>query len=200
MTLAAILTAAVLLPAPTIEMTISTDGKDVGKAWMSQKLDATGKKTYAKLIMGDVKIVETAEYAIDGTPKLKIITRTEKEVSVTTQASFANGKVTLTAGKETLTVPYPSNGTLRALSELWFLQTKPAKGHSVEYQRFDVYAAKFVPCKVVYQGKEDLEVSGKKVSANRVRVDDKTDAWLDERGDPYRMIIDGRTKFERVAP
>jgi hypothetical protein len=188
------------LPAPTIEMTISTDGKDVGKAWMSQKLDATGKKTYAKLIMGDVKIVETAEYAIDGTPKLKIITRTEKEVSVTTQASFANGKVTLTAGKETLTVPYPSNGTLRALSELWFLQTKPAKGHSVEYQRFDVYAAKFVPCKVVYQGKEDLEVSGKKVSANRVRVDDKTDAWLDERGDPYRMIIDGRTKFERVAP
>lgn len=200
MTLAALLTAIALAPAPTIEMTISTDGREVGKAWMSQKLDATGKKTYAKLIMGDIKIVETAEYAIDGTPRLKVITRTEKEASTTTQASFASGKVTLTSGKNTAIVPYPERGTLRALSELWFLQTKPGKGHSVDYQRFDVYGAKFVPCKVVYLGKEDLEVLGKKVSANRVRVDEKTDAWLDERGDPYRMIIDGKTRFERVAP
>jgi len=200
MTLAALLTAIVLSPAPTIEMTISTDGREVGRAWMSQKLDATGKKTYAKLIMGEVRIVETAEYAMDGTPKLKVITRTEKDVSATTQAAFGAGKVTLTSGKETATVPYPEKGTLRALSEFWFLQTRPAKGHSVEYLRFDVYGAKFVPCKVAYLGKEDLEILGKKVPANRVRVDEKTDAWLDDRGDPYRMIIGGKTKFERVAP
>lgn len=200
MTVAAVLTAILLAPPPTIEMAITTDGKEVGAAWMSQKLDVNGKKTYAKLIMGDVKIVETAEYTIDGSPKLKIITRTEKGVSATTQASFADGKVTVTAGKESATVAFPEKGTLRALSELWFLQTKPAKGHTVEYQRFDIYGGKFVPCKVVYLGKDDIEVQGKKVSANRVRVDNKTDAWLDERGDPYRMIIDGKTKFERTAP
>jgi len=200
MILAGLLTAIVLSPAPTIEMTISTDGREVGKAWMSQKLDATGKKTYLKLIMGEVKIVETSEYAIDGTPRLKISTRTENGASITTKATFATGKVTLTKGAETATIPYPDNGTLRALSELWFLQTKPAKGHRVEYLRFDLYTAKFVPCKVVYVGKEALTIRDKKVSTNRVRVDDKTDAWLDDRGDPYRLVIDGKTRFERVSP
>lgn len=200
MAIAALAALLVLAPAPTIEMAITSGGKAVGQAWLSQKLDASGKKTYAKLILGEVKIVETAEYAIDGSPRLKVVSRTEKGATVTTKAEFANGEVTLTAGKETKTVPFPEEGTLRAVSELWFLQTQPPKGHTVSYKRFDVYGAKFVDCKVVYVGKEEIRVMGKAVQANRIRVDDKTDAWLDSRGDPYRMVIDGKTRFERVAP
>lgn len=180
-------------------MSISTDGREVGKAWLSQRLDATGKKTYAKLIMGDTKIVETAEYGLDGTPKLKISTRTLGANTVRFEALFSNGKVSLKSGDTTTTVLYPEAGSLKALSELWFLQTKPKANHIVEYQRFDLYAKAFVPCKVIYVGRETIEILGKKTSANRVKVDSKTDAWLDDRGDPYRMIIDGATRFERVA-
>lgn len=194
------LAAAVLVQGPTIEMSISTEGREVGKAWLSQRLDATGKKTYAKLIMGDTKIVETAEYGLDGTPKIKISMRTQGASSVRSEALFSNGKVTLKSGDSTTTVLYPEAGSLKALSELWFLQTKPKANHVVEYQRFDLYTQTFVPCKVIYVGKENIEIRGKSISANRVKVDSKTDAWLDDRGDPYRMIIDGKTRFERVAP
>lgn len=198
MSIAAALVAVVALQGPTIEMSILSNDREIGKAWLSQRLDSAGKKTYAKLIIGDIKIVETAHYKPDGTPISKTSIRTEAGKDLTTEATFADGKVTFKSPTGTTTVPFPATG-IRALSELWFLQTKPPLNHTVTYQRFDLNQGKFVPCKVVYQGKESIRIGDKTFSAHKVRIDDKTEAWLDERGDPYRMVIEGATRFERVG-
>jgi hypothetical protein len=198
MTLAVAAAAVALVQAPIIEMSITSAGKEIGRAWLTQKLEGGSKKTYAKLILGNVRIVETAEYAMDGTPKVKSLTRTENGKDERIEARFESGKLRLINGAEVTTVDFPS-GSLKAKSEFWFLQTKPPINHVVEYQRFDLSTRKFAACKVVYVGRESISVAGKKHNANKVRVDDKTDAWLDERGDPLRMVIDGKTKFERVS-
>ena len=198
MSVAALITAVVLLQAPTIEMTISSNGTEIGKAWLTQKLDASGKKTHAKLILGEVRIVETAEYAMDGTPKSKVLVRTEGGRDMRIEARFQKDSVKLTAG-DVSTIKFPSSGSLQAKSEFWFLQTKPPVNHVAEYQRFDMSTGKFSHCKVVYLGKDEITIAGKKVEANKVRIDNKTDAWLDDRGDPYRMVLEGGTRFERVS-
>ena len=197
----AVVAVAVLsLQAPTIEMSITAGGKEVGKAWLTQKLEAGAKKTYAKLILGEVRIVETAEYSMDGTPRSKILVHTASGKDTRTEAIFGPGSVKITGAGEPTTVAFPPRGSLQAKSEFWVLQTKPPVNHTVEYQRFDLSTRKFVPCTVKFVGREEITNRGKKVVANRVKVDGKTDAWLDERGDPYRMVLGGGTRFERVAP
>lgn len=199
MTLVAIIAAVGLIQAPTIEMSITSDGTEVGKAWLTQKVESGAKKTYAKLILGDVRIVETAEYSLDGTPKAKVLTRTVSGKVERTEATFGTGAVRLISGGQVTTIPLPAKGSLQAKSEFWFLQAKPPVNHTIEYLRLDLNERKFVPCKVTYIGKEQITLGGKQVAANRVRVDGKTDAWLDDRGDPYRMVISGGTRFERVV-
>jgi hypothetical protein len=199
MTAAVLALIGIVIQGPTIEMSITQAGQEVGKAWLSQKIDAGSKKTFAKLIMGDVKIIETAEYSLDGTPRNKTISRTELDKTVKTEAIFGKAGVSFRSGEYRQQIPLPTKGSTRALSELWFIQTKPKPNQSVEYERFDLYGGAFVHCKVQYVGKEIITVGGVAVSANKVRVDGKTDAWLDDRGDPYRMVIDGKTKFERIG-
>jgi len=181
-------------------MTITSGGKEVGKAWLTQKLESGAKKTYAKLILGDVRIVETAEYTMDGTPKVKVLTHTTMGKDIRIEAVFGPSNVKVTVAGQPTTVALPTNGSLQAKSEFWFLQTKPPVNHTVEYQRFDLSTRKFAPCKVTFVGREEITMHGKKLVANRVKVDGKTDAWLDERADPYRMVIDGGTRFERTGP
>ncbi|MEO7454148.1 MAG: hypothetical protein ABIV13_05230 [Fimbriimonadales bacterium] len=189
-----VVAAAVLaVQAPTIEMSITTDGKEVGKAWLTQKLEGGMKKTYAKLILGDVRIVETAEYAMDGTPKSKVMTHNDKRI----EAVFSASGVSVTGVANPIPLP---KSEIKAKSEFWFIQTKPPVNHKVEYQRFDLVQGKFVPCTVLHVGKQEIEFKGKTISANVVRIDNKTNAWLDDRGDPYRMIVDGKTRFERISP
>jgi hypothetical protein len=192
--------AAILVQAPTIHLTITTDGKKVGDAWLTQKLEPGGKKTHAKLILGETRIIETAEYAMDGTPKTKVLTQTAMGKDMTVEAVFGTTEVKVTVAGQLSTVALPTKSSLKAKSEFWFLQTKPPVNHSVEYQRFDLNTRKFVPCKVTFLGREEITTGGKKLTANRVKVDGKTDAWLDERGDPYRMVLEGGTRFERIAP
>ena len=196
----ALIATVVLVQAPTIHMSITTEGKQVGEAWLTQKLEGGVKKTHAKLILGDIRIIETAEYAMDGTPKVKAMTRTANGSEQKTEAVFSQAglKVTWPGGSSDVT--FPPRATLQAKSEFWFIQTKPPVNHTVEYQRFDLSTRKFVPCKVTFVGREEITTGRKKVAANRVKVDGTTDAWLDMRGDPYRMVLPGGTRFERVAP
>ena len=196
----ALVAAVVLVQAPTIHMAITTNGDKVGDAWLTQKLEAGVKKTHAKLILGETRIVETAEYAMDGTPKTKVLTHTSMGKTIKIEAVFDRSNVKVTNAGQPSTVAFPAKGSLQAKSEYWFIQTKPPLNHSVEYQRFDLNTSKFVPCKVTFVGREEIISGGKKITANRVKVDGKTDAWLDERGDPYRMVLEGGTRFERVAP
>lgn len=196
----ALAAAAILVQAPTIHMSITTDGKQVGDAWLTQKLEPAGKKTHAKLILGDVRIIETAEYAMDGTPKSKILTRTVNGVDERIEAIFSSSSVKVTGPGGATTLDLPTAGSLQAKSEFWFIQTKPSVNHTVKYHRLDIATRKFVDCTVKFIGREEITSRGKKVVANRVKVDGKTDAWLDERGDPYRMVLEGGTRFERIAP
>ena len=199
MVTALIAAAALSLQAPTIHMSITTDGKQVGEAFLTQKLEGGVKKTHAKLILGSVRIVETAEYSMDGTPKSKAMVRTANNQEERIEAVFLKDGVKVTGPGGGVTVDIPTRGTLQAKSEFWFIQTKPPINHSVVYQRFDLGTRKFVECKVTFVGREEITSGGAKVVANRVKVDGTTDAWLDARGDPIRMVLKGGTRFERLA-
>ena len=196
----ALVATAALAQAPTIHMAITTDGKQVGEAWLTQKLEPAGKKTHAKLILGKVKIIETAEYAMDGTPKSKVLTRTVNGIDERIEAVFSKSSVKLTGPGGGTTVDFPTGGSLQAKSEFWFIQTKPPVNHVVRYHRLDLATRSFVECTVKFVGRQEITIRGNKEVANRVKVDNKTDAWLDERGDPYRMVLEGGTRFERIAP
>ena len=90
------------------------------------------------------------------------------------------------------------DGTRANPTEFWFNTIQPTKGQVAEYYTFRVSQQAWIKAKSRFEGKRDIVVDGRKVTANFVQLGE-VKSYLDDAGDPLRIELSGLT-LERIDP
>lgn len=191
----------------TVTLRVTADSGLKGTATATNRLlDDGTKESHMTMTLRDaagstVKIVQESSYASDARPIFKRqstwIGDGEQQTVV---ATFNKGSVSIDVAAQGRTdhseVALPLDTTICEKFEFWFLRDAiPVKGVNAFY-RFDLVSRTFEKTKAVFEGARTIRVNGKTVRANLVVVDD-TSFYLDEKGDPYKIVSPG-VVMERI--
>ncbi|MBS1713569.1 MAG: hypothetical protein JST30_04455 [Armatimonadetes bacterium] len=190
------------------DVKLSITGPDglKGTATMTNKLLEDGNKL-VRLTMKlkyengeSVDVIQESSYSADGEPKrmLQTYKGTSRKTSVVVTFDPDGAQVVSDngSGPKTNKVVRPQ-GSVANTAEFWFLRDRPKVGQSVEFYAFRVSEQAWAKTKAKFEGKREIVVGGKKVSANVVSMGESK-AFYDEAGDLYRFEI-GKMTFERTA-
>ena len=189
-----------------VKLAISGPDGLSGTAIMTNKLLDDGNKL-VRLTMklkyenGEaLEVLQESSYSPDGEPKrmLQTYKGTSRKTSVVVTFDSDGAQVVSDngSGPKTNKVVRPE-GSVANKAEFWFLRGKPKIGQSVEFFAFRVSEQAWAKTKSKYEGRREIVILGKKVSAHLVTMGE-TRAYYDDIGDLYRFEI-GKMTFERAA-
>ncbi len=190
------------------ETSLKVTGPDglVGSATLVNKVQTDGTK-YVRLTMKLAKgsepatdVLQESSYNGKGEPVRMLQTTKNGPVKTSVVVTFTAEGAQVIAdhgdGPKTNMVVNPAGSTANP-SEFWFVGKAPKTGDSFEYFMFRLSDQSWQKSKVKFVGKQDIVVGGKRVSANLVQSGEAK-AFLDDKGDPYRIEVGGLT-LERAS-
>ncbi|MBL8064911.1 MAG: hypothetical protein JNM34_03530 [Chthonomonadaceae bacterium] len=202
-TFAIVVAAALVRASLAGETQLSVKGPDglTGTAKLSTKLLEDGSR-YVSLSLRlsyngnlETDVLEESTYDSKGRPVRMLQTTHASGKKTSTSVNFTEEGAQVVTNKsgtmKTNLVVFPE-GTTANPTVFWFCRDKPEKGRSVEYYLFRLSESSWSKAKSRYDGDEDIVVSGRKVTAHVVRIGEVT-SWLDDKGDPYRIELQGLT-------
>lgn len=181
---------------PTVKMSITLGGKNVGTAWITEKLtEDGGKRSQTKLILANNGLkstfIDEVEYDKEGYPVRKYVRRQGpdgQEMRIATFGDRLAEVVTEMNGKRsTQTVKAPEGCETRAASEFWFIKNQPRVGQTDVYYRFDMDQLAWIETKVKYEGMRDLELGGQIMRTHCVTLAGMAKTWLNDLGRPLKV-------------
>lgn len=110
-------------------------------------------------------------------------------VAVTYGPKAATVVVTANGKSTTKTLPNPKDGSIASPSEFWFVRDRPKKGTVDASYSVDPKTRTWTLEKTKYVGDDTLTVLGKKVTAHKITVDNRGTIWLDDKGNPYKILV-----------
>ncbi len=190
-----------------VKLKISGPDGVSGSATMTNKLLEDGSKL-VRLSMNlkyqngeSADVLQESTYGADGEPKrmLQTFKVGSKKTSVVVTFDADGAQVVVTdggAGTKTNKVVRP-DGVVANKAEFWFLRDKPRPGQSVDFFAFRVSEQAWAKTRSRYEGKKEIVIGGKKVSAHLVSTGEAK-AYYDDAGDLYRFEV-GKMTFERAS-
>lgn len=198
--------AATLCSAGEVQLSVSGADGLKGTATLINKIQEDGTK-YVRLSMRLVytdgqtaDILQESTYSASGEPIRMLQTSKSgtKKTSVVVTFTEEGAQVVSDKGDgpKTNFVVAPG-GSTKNPTEFWFCKDLPKKGQVAEYYTFRVSEQSWVKAKSRYEGKKEIVVDGRRVSANLVQLGE-IKSYTDDKGDPYRVEL-GALKLERTG-
>jgi hypothetical protein len=193
--------------APSLQYTVTGPDGLKGTASLVNQVQDDGSK-YVRLSMslvygnGDkAEVLQESSYDKVGRPVRKLQTvhaaGTRRSVVVTFNEAGAKVVEDQGSGPKTSLVSPPDGADTKVVTEFWFVRDKPKVGQTATYYAFRPNQKDWVEIKARYEGTKEIVAAGKRVTANLL-VMGEIKAWVDDRGDPYRLEVAGVT-LERRA-
>lgn len=188
--------AATSLYAQTATYRVTIAGQELGTAKLSYKLMPDGGLTTnleMNLNANGLKIgmVSTDTIRADGTPVKRLTTQDmpqdRETISVEYGKSGVTVKKTLNGKTTTQVVKYPQ-GSIKSVSDFWFVKVTPKPGDTDTSMAFRTKEMKWEKSDERYVGLKNITVKGKTVRAH-FQTSKSADVYMDSKGLPYRVVL-----------
>lgn len=173
---------------------IRFDGKEIGRASMKQEKNPDGS-IYFEMEASVAFYGERMEWfqsslvAKDGTPIRYSSAETSGDDRNIVSVSYEkDGAHILSSSKDrsiNKVVPYPK-GSIKALSNLWFIHHRPKPGEKAAYWLLDFGTLKWERVVDVYKGPRRISVNSRSALAHLILFDDE-EMYVSDRGMPLRL-------------
>ena len=183
----------------TTELAIYRNDNRVGSAWITTRLieeKGLSIRMRVELDAGErtITVIEESDYDAEGRPVRKYARMSPPGEWSMIIATFKNGVATViteqSAKRHTTRYKAPESADTRAVSEFWFIKTKPKPEETATYHRFDISKMRWLKTVVKYEGLEEITIGGKKISAHLTTLEsegEKFKTWTDDKGAPLKV-------------
>ncbi|MBI5707578.1 MAG: hypothetical protein HZC36_11390 [Armatimonadetes bacterium] len=190
--------------------TIKVNGKAVGTASLTQTLLPGGEKVVQSRVEmasganAKVFVTGNSRYDSRGNPLRQFIETitvgpaSRRQVTATFDATGAHAIVDESGVRKVVDVPLVDTAPRADPTQFWALRTPPKAGTRVQFYRFDAVLLKWNLTTAIYVGQKEVAYGKAKIKVHVIN-DDRAVTWVDERGLPVRIELDG-SLLERIEP
>lgn len=187
---------------------IKVNGKIVGTASLSQSILPSGEKVVqsrVEMAQGTstkVFVTGNSRYDGQGNPLRQFIETitvgpaSRRQVTATFDATGAHAVVDESGVRKVADVPLVDTASRADPTQFWALRNPPKAGTRVQFYRFDPVLLKWNLTTATYVGQKEVAMGKAKIKVHVIN-DDRAVTWVDEKGLPVRVELDG-SLLERI--
>lgn len=196
------------LAAAQAKYTIKVNGKAVGTASLTQTLLPSGEKVVQSRVEmasganSKVFVTGNSRYDSRGNPLRQFIETitvgpaSRRQVTATFDAAGARAVVDESGVRKVVEVPLVDTAPRADPTQFWALRSPPKPGTRVQFYRFDPVLLKWNLTTAIYVGWKEVALGKAKIRVHVIN-DDRAVTWVDEKGLPVRIELDGSV-MERI--